>query len=189
MLLFPPDRVVWWRIFLVRVKVSNRRWGGEVCPRSRGADPTREKHAAGELHRPGGLQPGAGHHHPGGVLQVGQPRQTSLSTFCGCICCTYSLYSSLFYTCGRATSSAYFDCLYESAFMRWSSWSSQVSLMMEVDADHIQNTRLKAPILRFIFRVYPYLCRAVRNFARDHGNVPLNKEFYVALEDLPTRHK
>lgn len=39
------------------------------------------------------------------------------------------------------------------------------------------------------FRVYPYLCRAVRNFARDHGNVPLNKEFYVALEDLPTRHK
>lgn len=44
-------------------------------------------------------------------------------------------------------------------------------------------------VLRFIFRVYPYLCRAVRNFARDHGNVPLNKEFYVALEDLPTRHK
>lgn len=38
-------------------------------------------------------------------------------------------------------------------------------------------------------RVYPYLCRAVRNFARDHGNVPQNKEFYVALEDLPTRHK
>lgn len=38
-------------------------------------------------------------------------------------------------------------------------------------------------------RVYPFLCRAVRNFARDHGNVPLNKEFYVAIEDLPTRHK
>lgn len=38
-------------------------------------------------------------------------------------------------------------------------------------------------------RVYPFLCRAVRNCARDHGNVPLNKEFYVALEDLPTRHK
>lgn len=41
----------------------------------------------------------------------------------------------------------------------------------------------------YVPRVYPYLCRAVRNFARDHGNVPLNKEFYVALEDLPTRHK
>lgn len=40
-----------------------------------------------------------------------------------------------------------------------------------------------------VFRVYPFLCRAVRNFARDHGNVPLNKEFYVAIEDLPTRHK
>lgn len=38
-------------------------------------------------------------------------------------------------------------------------------------------------------RVYPYLCRSVRNFARDHGNVPHNKEFYVALEDLPTRNK
>ncbi len=44
---------------------------------------------------------------------------------------------------------------------------------------------MKSPV----FRVYPFLCRAVRNFARDHGNVPLNKEFYVALEDLPTRHK
>lgn len=49
--------------------------------------------------------------------------------------------------------------------------------------------QLRTDIKDSVFRVYPYLCRAVRNFARDHGNVPLNKEFYVALEDLPTRHK
>lgn len=38
-------------------------------------------------------------------------------------------------------------------------------------------------------RVYPYLCRAVRNFARDRGGVSVTKEFYVAFEDVPTRHK
>ncbi|XP_075876778.1 DNA replication licensing factor MCM6 [Nelusetta ayraudi] len=51
------------------------------------------------------------------------------------------------------------------------------------------NQELATIIQEEYYRVYPYLCRAVRNFARDHGNVPLNKEFYVALEDLPTRHK
>ncbi|XP_057293363.1 zygotic DNA replication licensing factor mcm6-like [Hydractinia symbiolongicarpus] len=39
------------------------------------------------------------------------------------------------------------------------------------------------------FRVYPYLCRAVRNFARDRGEVPLSKEFYASFIELPTRHK
>ena len=38
-------------------------------------------------------------------------------------------------------------------------------------------------------RVYPYLCRAVRNFARDRGGVNVTKEFYVAFEDVSTRHK
>ncbi|KAM9720151.1 DNA replication licensing factor MCM6 [Menidia menidia] len=51
------------------------------------------------------------------------------------------------------------------------------------------NQELATTIQEEYYRVYPYLCRAVRNFARDHGNVPLNKEFYVALEELPTRHK
>ncbi|KAJ3594623.1 hypothetical protein NHX12_003930 [Muraenolepis orangiensis] len=37
--------------------------------------------------------------------------------------------------------------------------------------------------------VYPFLCCAVRNFARDHGDIPLGKEFYLAIQDLPTRHK
>lgn len=51
------------------------------------------------------------------------------------------------------------------------------------------NQELATTIQEEYYRVHPYLCRAVRNFARDHGNVPLNKEFYVAIEDLPTRHK
>ncbi|XP_013864441.1 DNA replication licensing factor MCM6 [Austrofundulus limnaeus] len=51
------------------------------------------------------------------------------------------------------------------------------------------NQELATTIQEEYYRVYPYLCRAVRNFARDHGNVPLNKDFYVAIEDLPTRHK
>ncbi|XP_028986884.1 DNA replication licensing factor MCM6 [Betta splendens] len=51
------------------------------------------------------------------------------------------------------------------------------------------NQELATTIQEDYYRVYPFLCRAVRNFARDHGNVPLNKEFYVAIEDLPSRHK
>jgi len=41
------------------------------------------------------------------------------------------------------------------------------------------------------YRVYPYLCRAVRNFAMDHGpeNFPQGKEFYASFVDVPTRHK
>ncbi len=39
------------------------------------------------------------------------------------------------------------------------------------------------------FRVYPYLCRAVRNFAQDRGQVPPAKEFYVSFTDVHTRLK
>uniref|UniRef100_A0A8C8IYA4 DNA replication licensing factor MCM6 n=1 Tax=Oncorhynchus tshawytscha TaxID=74940 RepID=A0A8C8IYA4_ONCTS len=51
------------------------------------------------------------------------------------------------------------------------------------------NQELATTIQEEFYRVYPFLCRAVRNFARDHGNVPVNKEFYLAIQDLPTRHK
>uniref|UniRef100_A0A3B4TK49 DNA replication licensing factor MCM6 n=1 Tax=Seriola dumerili TaxID=41447 RepID=A0A3B4TK49_SERDU len=43
------------------------------------------------------------------------------------------------------------------------------------------NQELATTIQEEYYRVYPFLCRAVRNFARDHGNVPLNKEFYVLI--------
>ncbi|XP_042300603.1 DNA replication licensing factor MCM6 [Sceloporus undulatus] len=51
------------------------------------------------------------------------------------------------------------------------------------------NQQLATTIQEEFYRVYPFLCRAVKTFARDHGNVPLNKDFYVAFQDLPTRHK
>ncbi|XP_042581511.1 DNA replication licensing factor MCM6 [Cyprinus carpio] len=51
------------------------------------------------------------------------------------------------------------------------------------------NQELATAIQEEFYRLYPYLCRAVRNFARDHGEVPTSKEFYVAFQDLPTRHK
>uniref|UniRef100_A0AAY4AK41 DNA replication licensing factor MCM6 n=1 Tax=Denticeps clupeoides TaxID=299321 RepID=A0AAY4AK41_9TELE len=51
------------------------------------------------------------------------------------------------------------------------------------------NQELATTIQEEFYRVYPYLCRGVRNFARDHGNVPASKEFYVAIQDVPARHK
>ncbi|XP_048859472.1 MCM6 minichromosome maintenance deficient 6, like isoform X1 [Brienomyrus brachyistius] len=51
------------------------------------------------------------------------------------------------------------------------------------------NQQLATTIQEEYYRVYPYLCRAVRHFARDHGNIPPSKEFYVAFSDFPTRHK
>uniref|UniRef100_G1K9E2 DNA replication licensing factor MCM6 n=1 Tax=Anolis carolinensis TaxID=28377 RepID=G1K9E2_ANOCA len=51
------------------------------------------------------------------------------------------------------------------------------------------NQQLATTIQEEFYRVYPYLCRAVKTFARDHGNVPPNKDFYVAFQDLPSRHK
>ncbi|KAK6491860.1 maternal DNA replication licensing factor mcm6 [Huso huso] len=51
------------------------------------------------------------------------------------------------------------------------------------------NQQLGTTIQEEYYRVYPHLCRAVRNFARDHGNIPASKEFYVSFSDFPTRQK
>ncbi|CAH3130966.1 unnamed protein product [Pocillopora meandrina] len=51
------------------------------------------------------------------------------------------------------------------------------------------NAQLSTLIQEEYYRVFPYLCRAVRNFARDRGQVPPTKEFYVSFTDLLTRHK
>ncbi|KAI6065359.1 DNA replication licensing factor MCM6 [Aix galericulata] len=51
------------------------------------------------------------------------------------------------------------------------------------------NQQLSTTVQEEFYRVYPYLCRAVKTFARDHGNIPSSKDFYVAFQDLPTRHK
>eukprot|EP00112_Aurelia_sp_Birch-Aquarium-sp1_P012776 Seg2690.3 transcript_id=Seg2690.3/GoldUCD/mRNA.D3Y31 product="Zygotic DNA replication licensing factor mcm6-B" protein_id=Seg2690.3/GoldUCD/D3Y31 len=51
------------------------------------------------------------------------------------------------------------------------------------------NSQLATTIQEEYYRVYPYLCRAVRNFARDRGQVPPSKEFYVSFVDVAARHK
>uniref|UniRef100_A0A6Q2WVL8 DNA replication licensing factor MCM6 n=1 Tax=Esox lucius TaxID=8010 RepID=A0A6Q2WVL8_ESOLU len=51
------------------------------------------------------------------------------------------------------------------------------------------NQQLATTIQEEYYRVYPFLCRAVRHFARDHGNIPATKEFYVSFSDFPTRQK
>lgn len=37
--------------------------------------------------------------------------------------------------------------------------------------------------------MYPYLCRAVRNYVRDHTELSVEKEYYLSIVDVPTRHK
>ncbi len=51
------------------------------------------------------------------------------------------------------------------------------------------NQQLATTVLEEYYRVYPYLCRAVRNFAQDRGQVPPSKEFYVSFTDVSTRLK
>ncbi|KAM4705093.1 maternal DNA replication licensing factor mcm6-like [Rhinophrynus dorsalis] len=51
------------------------------------------------------------------------------------------------------------------------------------------NQQLATTIQEEYYRVYPHLCRAVRNFSRHVGNIPSNKEFYVAFSDFPARQK
>ena len=48
----------------------------------------------------------------------------------------------------------------------------------------------KCSILFLWCRVYPFLCRAVRNFVKDQAEVNLpNKEYFLALTEVPSRLK
>ncbi|XP_073971809.1 minichromosome maintenance 6 [Rhodnius prolixus] len=67
---------------------------------------------------------------------------------------------------------------------------------LEVSFEDIEkhNQNLATAIIEEYYRIYPYLCRAVMNFVKDHGSDGqssgnLEKEFYVGLTDVPTRHK
>ncbi|XP_045624546.1 zygotic DNA replication licensing factor mcm6-B [Procambarus clarkii] len=57
-----------------------------------------------------------------------------------------------------------------------------------VDIDKY-NQNLATTVVEEYYRVYPFLCRSVRNFVRDHAEVTVEKEYYVSLIDVPTRHK
>lgn len=62
---------------------------------------------------------------------------------------------------------------------------------LEVSFSDIEkaNQNLSTTVVEEYYRVYPFLCRAVRNFVRDHAEVPVEKEYYVSFIDVPTRHK
>lgn len=51
------------------------------------------------------------------------------------------------------------------------------------------NQNLATVVQEEYYRVYPYLCRALRNFVRDHAEVNVEKEYYVSFVDVATRHK
>lgn len=51
------------------------------------------------------------------------------------------------------------------------------------------NQQLATTILEDYYRVYPFLCLALRNFSQDRGHVPPSKEFYVSFTDVPTSLK
>ncbi|XP_043920658.1 maternal DNA replication licensing factor mcm6-like isoform X2 [Protopterus annectens] len=56
------------------------------------------------------------------------------------------------------------------------------------DLEHY-NQQLATTLQEEYYRVYSYLCRAVLNFAKDVGNIPLSKECYVAFADFPARQR
>ncbi|XP_076354712.1 minichromosome maintenance 6 isoform X2 [Tachypleus tridentatus] len=51
------------------------------------------------------------------------------------------------------------------------------------------NQNLATTIQEEYYRVYPYLCRAVRNFVKDQAQVNVLKDFYVSFTDVFSRHK
>lgn len=54
----------------------------------------------------------------------------------------------------------------------------------------IYNQQLATTIQEEYYRLYPGLCRGVRNFAREHfRGIPANKDLYVAFDEVPTRQK
>ncbi|ESO87684.1 hypothetical protein LOTGIDRAFT_206985 [Lottia gigantea] len=62
---------------------------------------------------------------------------------------------------------------------------------LTVDFEDVEryNQQLATTILEEYYRVYPFICRAVRNYAKDWGQIPPLKEFYVSFTEVPTRLK
>lgn len=63
---------------------------------------------------------------------------------------------------------------------------------LEVSFEDIEkyNQSLATTIIEEYYRLYPFLCLAVKNFAKDHGwDSSKAKEYYVSFTDVPTRHK
>lgn len=48
---------------------------------------------------------------------------------------------------------------------------------------------LSTIVMEQYYRVYPYLCRAVRTYVRDHSENTIDKDYYLSLVDLSARSK
>ncbi|XP_015116230.1 DNA replication licensing factor Mcm6 [Diachasma alloeum] len=63
------------------------------------------------------------------------------------------------------------------------------TLVVSFDDIERYNQALATTIIEEYYRIYPYLCQAVWNFVKDAGDLKKEKECYVSLVDVPTRHK
>lgn len=54
----------------------------------------------------------------------------------------------------------------------------------------MHNAQLSETITHEYYRVYPYLCNAIRNYVKDHvENTLSDKDFYLSLTDVEVAHK
>lgn len=62
---------------------------------------------------------------------------------------------------------------------------------IEVSFEDIEkyNQNLATAIIEEYYRIYPYLCQAVAAFVKDRTDLKQEKECYVSLVDVPTRHR
>lgn len=63
---------------------------------------------------------------------------------------------------------------------------------MQVSFDDIEafNQRLATTILEEYYRVYPYICSALKLYIQDIGeDIPLNKDVFVSFVDVAARAK
>jgi len=51
------------------------------------------------------------------------------------------------------------------------------------------NSQLAETIAKEYYRVYPYLCKAVKNFVKDHVDDKAEKDYYLSLTDVDTSNK
>ncbi|XP_019559553.3 DNA replication licensing factor Mcm6 [Aedes albopictus] len=62
---------------------------------------------------------------------------------------------------------------------------------LEVSFDDLEkyNQNLATTVIEEYYRLFPFLCQAVSNFAKDRTELKKEKECYVSFTDVPTRHK
>ncbi|EAT35274.1 AAEL012546-PA [Aedes aegypti] len=62
---------------------------------------------------------------------------------------------------------------------------------LEVSFDDLEkyNQNLATIVIEEFYRIFPFLCQAVSNFAKDRTDLKKEKECYVSFTDVPTRHK